>query len=135
MAEMIEIGLGLLRAALWPTAVVFSALLLCRFALPQRRIASWMIVAAFVAAYGLGHALAAGSEWTLRPSRNWQWMFYLSPLAGIAGVISSSSRASWTNRCILVAVIALLAAGLLTARPTLLAPRTICLLLLFSYLV
>jgi hypothetical protein len=93
------------------------------------------LIAAFVVAYCLGHALAMGSTWSFVPDRSWHWMFYLVPLAGVAGVISSSPKASWFNRCFLVATLAVLAGGLLSARPSLWAPRPVIVLLIFAYIV
>jgi hypothetical protein len=56
-------------------------------------------------------------------------------LACIAGVISSSRRANWFNRCFLVGMLATLTAVLLTNRPGLWASRPVCIVLILSYIV
>ena len=132
---MIQAAFGLAMAAVWPAIASLAILFLIRFATPQRKVASWAYVVAFVAAYCLGHALAAGAEFTFRPSRNWHWLFYLVPIAGVAGVLSTSPRASWFNRCFLIAVLAVLTAGLLTTRPNLWAPRSLFIAAIFVYLI
>jgi hypothetical protein len=135
MEQAQEVLLGLLRAALWPGLVSLAIVLLAGIVLSGRAPGAWPIVLSFVASYFVGHALAAGSDWTLRPARNWQWMFYLVPLAGLAGVISTSRRATWINRCVLIALLGVLTAGLLTAKPVLWAPRPLCILLVFAYFI
>jgi hypothetical protein len=133
MGEMeIEVVIGLLKAMLWPAASAVGVLVFTRLVLPTRWMV-WAIPVAFVTAYCLGHALAAGSDLTFRPVRNWQWMLYLVPISGAVGLISTSIRATWTNRCLLVAVFLAVTAGLLTSRPTLWAPRAMAVALLFAY--
>jgi hypothetical protein len=134
MAEAIEHLLGLLRAAPWPAAVGLAIVLLVPRVAPKNRVNSWLYVFAFVAAYCLGHAIEAGPDWTLRPARNWQWMFYLAPAAGIIGAMSTLTKATWTNRCLMIGLLAALAAGLLTLKPVLWAPRPASVVMLFAYL-
>jgi hypothetical protein len=133
MEEAVGVVLALLRAAFWPAVVALAIVLVAPRISPRRFALAWWLIAAFVVAYAVGHALAAGPDWRLWPARNWHWMFYLVPLAGLVGVISTSNNASSTNRCLMMASFAILAAGLLTSRPTLWAPRATSGLMLFAY--
>ncbi len=134
MAEMIEIGLGLAKAALWPAIAAFVALVVFRFAVPPRRVPAGAMSLVFAAAYCLGHALAAGPDFTLLPGRNWQWLFYLAPLAGVVGWGLSWPRVNCIARCVFVGGVILVAAFLLTAKPTLWAPRPALVIMLVAYL-
>jgi hypothetical protein len=57
------------------------------------------------------------------------------PIAGIAGWLSTHPRAGWGQRFFLIAVVALLTAGLLTNRPGLWAPRAVLIVGIVAYLV
>lgn len=133
MADAIQHLLGLLRAAIWPAAVSLAIVFLVPRVAQRGRAASWPFLLAFVAAYCMGHAIEAGPDWTLRPVRNWHWMFYLVPAAGMVAAICASTKVTWTHRCLLIALVAALAAGLLTSKPVLWAPRPASVLMLFTY--
>jgi hypothetical protein len=133
--QALQAAVGMLTSGVVAGFAALAVLLLLRYALPPRKLSACSFVSAFVVASGLGHAFAAGRLFSVTPDRNWHWLFYLIPLAGIAGCISTHPRASWFNRCFLVAVLALLTAGLLTSLPVIWAPRPALIVSIFVYLV
>jgi hypothetical protein len=135
MADAIGVLLGLVRAAIWPAIVTLTIVIAIPRVLRPRHAISWLYIGAFVVAYCVGHALEAGPDWRLVPTRNWQWMFYIVPFAGVAGAVCASSRTTLIGRCLIFVVTAALTAGLLTSKPVLWAPRIVSICLVITFVI
>jgi hypothetical protein len=140
---MIETAIGLVEASILPAVVVLVALFALRQSIAARQAPGWSYPIIFAIAYCAGAAIdvrfdawpTIRADWAAWPIRNWQWMFYLAPLAAIVGASANAARLPALVRWLLVVAVSIVAAWLLTGIRSLPLPRPVTVALLSTYFV
>jgi len=140
---MLDAAIGLVAASILPAIVVVVVLMLFRQLSAARQVSYWSYPIAFAIAYCAGSVIVVrfnawptiNSDWAGVPLRNWQWMFYLAPLAALSGVIATSTQVPKVGRWIVTLIACIASAWFLTATRSITLPRALCVAQLSIYFI